>query len=267
MAVPAQYVKGVAKPIAPFVDPQTVTLSLTKGIEQCTLHRPTEILADAFGPEHHGSIGVLSGPNLAREVMAGQPTATVVAASDDIVVRWLQGLLNRTHFRVYRSTDVIGCEIGGAVKNVIAIASGVAEGLGYGWNSRAALITRGLAEVARLGVALGGDPMTFLGLAGNGDLIATCSSPESRNHRVGVALGRGQALDDVLAETNMVVEGVDSAPAVMALSQKAGVDMPIVEQVADLLGGGRSPEAAVTALMDGAPRPNSTTSARRITNP
>ncbi len=249
MAVPAQYVKGVAEAIAPFVDPQAVALSLTKGIEQRTLHRPTEILADAFGPEHHGSIGVLSGPNLAREVMARQPAATVVAASDDITVRWLQGLLNRAHFRVYRSTDVIGCEIGGAVKNVIAIASGVAEGLGYGWNSRAALITRGLAEVARLGVALGGDPMTFLGLAGNGDLIATCSSPQSRNHRVGVALGRGRVLDDVLAETNMVVEGVDSAPAVLALSHKIGVDMPIVEQVADLLRGGQSPEAAVTALM------------------
>ena len=249
MAVPAQYVRGVAEQLAPLVGPDVVTLSLTKGIEQGTLLRPTEILLELFGPGHRARIGVLAGPNLAREVMAGQPSATVVAVPDADIARWLQSLLNSAHFRVYTSDDVLGCEIGGAVKNVIAIASGVADGLGYGWNSRAALITRGLAELARLGVALGGDPLTFLGLAGNGDLIATCCSPESRNHRVGVALGQSRALGDILAETNMVPEGVDSTPGVLALARQAGVEMPVAEQVGAMLAGDRSPEAAVESLM------------------
>ncbi len=249
MAVPAQHMRGVAEQLALLVGPDVVTLSLTKGIELGTLRRPTEILAEAFGPRHRGHIGVLAGPKLAREVMAGQPSATVVAIPDPDIARWLQSLLNSAHFRVYTSDDVLGCEIGGAVKNVIAIASGVADGLGYGWNTRAALITRGLAELARLGVALGGDPLTFLGLAGNGDLIATCSSPESRNHRVGVALGQSRNLGDILAETNMVPEGVDSTPAVLALAGEAGVEMPVVEQVGAMLAGERSPEAAVASLM------------------
>jgi glycerol-3-phosphate dehydrogenase (NAD(P)+) len=181
--------------------------------------------------------------------MEGQPAASVVAFPNAGISRWLQSLLNNAHFRVYTSDDVLGCEIGGAVKNVIAIASGVADGLGYGWNSRAALITRGLAELARLGVALGGDPLTFLGLAGNGDLIATCSSPDSRNHRVGFALGRSRRLDDILAETKMVPEGVDSTPAVLALAREAGVEMPVAEQVGAMLAGERSIDAAVESLM------------------
>jgi glycerol-3-phosphate dehydrogenase (NAD(P)+) len=249
MAVPAQHMRGVAEQLTPLVGPDVVTLSLTKGIEQGTLRRPTEILAETFGPGHRGRIGVLAGPNLAREVMAGQPAATVVAVPDADIACWLQSLLNTAHFRVYTSDDVLGCEIGGAVKNVLAIASGVADGLGYGWNSRAALITRGLAELARLGVALGGDPLTFLGLAGNGDLIATCASPDSRNHRVGVALGQSQTLSDILAGTTMVPEGVDSTPAVLALARKAGVEMPVAEQVGAMLAGERTPEAAVEALM------------------
>lgn len=249
MAVPAQHLRGVAEQLAPLVGPDVVTLSLTKGIEQGTLRRPTEILADVFGSRHRGSIGVLAGPNLAREVMAGQPSASVVAVPDAGTARWLQSLLNNAHFRVYTSDDVLGCEIGGAVKNVIAIASGVADGLGYGWNSRAALITRGLAELARLGVGLGGDPLTFLGLAGNGDLIVTCSSPASRNHRVGVALGESRALDEILTDTNMVAEGVDSTPAVLALAREVGVEMPVAEQVGAMLAGLRSPEDAVEALM------------------
>jgi glycerol-3-phosphate dehydrogenase (NAD(P)+) len=249
MAVPAQHMRAVAEQFAPLVGPDVVTLSLTKGIEQGTLRRPTEILAETFGPGHRGRIGVLAGPNLAREVMAGQPAATVVAVPDADIARWLQSLLNTAHFRVYTSDDVLGCEIGGAVKNVLAIASGVADGLGYGWNSRAALITRGLAELGRLGVALGGDPLTFLGLAGNGDLIATCASPDSRNHRVGVALGQSQTLSDILAGTTMVPEGVDSTPAVLAMARDAGVEMPVAEQVGAMLAGERTPEAAVEALM------------------
>jgi glycerol-3-phosphate dehydrogenase (NAD(P)+) len=213
MAVPAQHMRGVAEQLALLVGPDVVTLSLTKGIELGTLRRPTEILAEAFGPRHRGRIGVLAGPNLAREVMAGQPSATVVAIPDADIARWLQSLLNSAHFRVYTSDDVLGCEIGGAVKNVIAIASGVADGLGYGWNTRAAL------------------------------------SPESRNHRVGVALGQSRNLGDILAETNMVPEGVDSTPAVLALAGEAGVEMPVVEQVGAMLAGERSPEAAVASLM------------------
>jgi glycerol-3-phosphate dehydrogenase (NAD(P)+) len=249
MAVPAQHMRGVAERIAPFVRPDAVTLSLTKGVELGTLCRPSEILSQVLGPGRRDRIGVLAGPNLALEVMAGQPAATVVAVPDTVTARWLQALLNSNRFRVYTSDDVLGCEIGGAVKNVIAIAAGVADGLGYGWNTRAALITRGLAELARLGVAMGGDPLTFLGLAGNGDLIATCSSDESRNHRVGVALGQARALGDVLTESNMVAEGVDSTPAVLALARRAGVEMPVAEQVDAMLTGARSPEAAVEALM------------------
>jgi glycerol-3-phosphate dehydrogenase (NAD(P)+) len=152
-------------------------------------------------------------------------------------------------FRVYTSRDVIGCELGGAMKNVIAIGAGLADGLGYGWNTRAALITRGLAELTRLGVALGGEPLTFLGLAGNGDLIATCSSPESRNRRVGVELGKGRRLQDVLAETPTVAEGVSSAPAVLALALEHGIEVPISSHVHAVLVGDVSPAAAVEALM------------------
>ncbi len=249
MAVPAQHMRGVAQGIAPFVGPDVVTLSLTKGIELGTLCRPTEILSQELGAARRDRIGVLAGPNLALEVMAGQPAATVVAVPDNGTARWLQTLLNSHRFRVYTSDDVIGCEIGGAVKNVIAIAAGVTDGLGYGWNSRAALITRGLAELARLGVAMGGDPLTFLGLAGNGDLIATCSSDESRNHRVGVALGQARPLDEVLTELNMVAEGVDSTPAVLALARRVGVEMPVAEQVGAILAGTRSPHDAVESLM------------------
>jgi glycerol-3-phosphate dehydrogenase (NAD(P)+) len=249
MAVPAQHMRGVAERLAPFMGPDVVTLSLTKGIELGTLCRPSEILSQTLGPGRHDRIGVLAGPNLALEVMAGQPAATVVAVPDSGTARWLQALLNSNRFRVYTSDDVLGCEIGGAVKNVIAIAAGVADGLGYGWNSRAALITRGLAELARLGVAIGGDPLTFLGLAGNGDLIATCCSDKSRNHRVGVALGQARALGEILTESNMVAEGVDSTPAVLALARRAGVEMPVAEQVGAMLAGARSPEDAVESLM------------------
>jgi glycerol-3-phosphate dehydrogenase (NAD(P)+) len=211
--------------------------------------RPSQILPDTLTAHDSIVIGVVSGPNLAREVVAGQPSATVVAMPDDQVARRVQSLLMSDRFRAYTSRDVIGCEIAGAVKNVIAIGSGMVDGLGYGWNARAALITRGLAELTRLGVALGGDSLTFLGLAGNGDLIATCSSPESRNRRVGVELGKGRALQDVLADTNMVCEGVFSAPAVLKLARENGVDLPISTQVHGVLAGDRSPAEVVQSLM------------------
>ena len=166
-------------------------------------------------------IGVLTGPNLAREVAAGQPTASVVAMADAAVAEELQQLFFAPTFRVYTNPDVVGCEMAGALKNVIAIGAGIADGLGYGDNTKAALMTRGLAELARLGVAMGGDPLTFAGLAGMGDLIATCSSPQSRNRHVGVELGKGRALDDIVSEMNMVAEGVKTTAAVLELARAA----------------------------------------------
>lgn len=249
MVVPTQHLRGVAGQLAPLVRSDAVILSLAKGIEQGTLLRPSQVIAELTTAHDPERVGVLSGPNLAKEVAAGHPTATVVALPDSTLARQVQAELMSPRFRVYTSTDVVGCEIGGAVKNVIAIAAGMADGFGYGWNTRAGLITRGLAELARLGVALGGNPLTFLGLAGNGDLIATCSSPQSRNHRVGVELGRGRALADILADTTMVAEGVTSAPAVLALANRVGVDLPIASEVQAVLSGRRSAGDVVDALM------------------
>jgi glycerol-3-phosphate dehydrogenase (NAD(P)+) len=211
------------------------------------------MLSEALAGLAIAHIGVLSGPNLAREVLAGEPAATVVALEESSEAARLQLRLTTDAFRVYTSSDVIGCEIGGSVKNVIAIAVGIAAGLGYGWNSRSALITRGLAELTRLGVALGGDPMTFLGLAGNGDLIATCSSEQSRNRRVGVELGKGRALDEVLADTNMVAEGVESAGAILELARSVQVEMPVSEQVHEILEGKQRPDEVARSLMGRAP--------------
>ncbi len=232
------------------VEPNVAIVSLAKGLELGTLLRPSQILGQVLTDHDPSLLGVLSGPNLAHEIAAGEPSATVVAVPDPTWCRRLQTVLMTNRFRVYTSTDVVGCEIGGAVKNVIAIAVGMADGLGYGWNTKAALITRGLAELARLGVALGGEPLTFLGLAGNGDLIATCSSPQSRNRRVGFELGQGRALADILADTNTVAEGVTSAPAVLALAGSVDVELPIASQVQAVLMGTHSPATVAEALMD-----------------
>jgi glycerol-3-phosphate dehydrogenase (NAD(P)+) len=252
LAVPAQHVRAVAKRLAGLLPRDAPLVSLAKGIEQETARRPTEVLAEEIPHCDHARIGVLCGPNLAREVAAGQPAATVVAMPDPAGARALQHCLMSDRFRVYTSDDVVGCEIGGAVKNVIAIAAGMADGLGYGWNTRAALITRGLAELTRLGVALGGQPLTFLGLAGNGDLIATCSSAESRNHRVGVALAEGRSVQEILAGQLAVAEGVATAPALLSLADRAGVEMPIAQEVLNVLRGTHTP-AETLALMTRAP--------------
>ncbi len=249
VVVPAQHVRGVASEMSGGLSSDAAVLSLTKGIEQVTLLRPTQILAEVLDGHDPSLVGVMSGPNLAREIAAGHPAATVVAFPDGQWGRRLQSIVMSERLRAYTSTDVVGCEIGGAVKNVLAIAAGMADGLGYGWNTRAALITRGLAELTRLGVALGGDPLTFLGLAGNGDLIATCGSTESRNHHVGFELGRGRALGDILADMTMVAEGVSSAPAVLALGAREAVELPIAVQVSAVLSGDRTPEEVVAALM------------------
>lgn len=249
MGVPSHGFRAVLLEAAPSVDDGAIALSLSKGVEQGTLLRMTEVIADVLPGVPRDRIGVLTGPNLAKEVAAGQPAASVVAIADTRAAETAQQLFMTPTFRVYTNPDVIGCEIAGALKNVVAIGVGIAHGLGYGDNAKAALITRGLAELARLGVALGGDPLTFAGLAGMGDLIATCSSPQSRNRSVGVALGEGRTLDEIVAEMNMVAEGVKSTAAVLELASRAGVEMPVAEFVGRVLYDGANPADHVAALM------------------
>jgi glycerol-3-phosphate dehydrogenase (NAD(P)+) len=249
MAVPSHGFRAVLSEAAPHIDPSAPILSLAKGIEQETLMRMTEVAADVLTGHPAESIGVLTGPNLAREIVAGQPAATVIAMRDQQAALALQGLFMSRTFRVYTNPDVVGSESAGASKNVMAIAAGMAAGLGFGLNTTATLITRALAEMTRLGVAMGGDPVTFSGLAGMGDLIATCMSSQSRNHTVGYALGRGRSLDDIIGEMSMVAEGVKSTSGILALAARHGVEMPIAVQVGKVLYEGRAVEEAIAALM------------------
>jgi glycerol-3-phosphate dehydrogenase (NAD(P)+) len=247
-AVPSQHFRSVAELAEPHLGRRAVLVSVTKGIEPQTCLRMTEVLQQVLATDIR-QICVLAGPNLAREVMAGHPSATVLACADLDRAQQMQRLFMSDSLRVYTNPDVIGCEIGGAVKNVIAIAAGIADGLGYGWNTKAALITRGLAELARLGVALGGTPLTFLGLAGNGDLTATCSSPQSRNRGVGEELGKGRTLAEILSSMRMVAEGVGTTPGVLQLAGRRAVDMPICQEISDVLAGAVAPADVVTRLM------------------
>ncbi|HUI50025.1 MAG TPA: NAD(P)H-dependent glycerol-3-phosphate dehydrogenase [Acidimicrobiia bacterium] len=249
LGVPSHGLRAVLGDARAFVGPGVPVVSLAKGIEQETLARMTEVAADVLAGHDTSRIGVLTGPNLAREVAAGQPTASVVAMTDATVAQELQRLFFAPTLRVYTNPDVIGCETAGALKNVIAIGAGIADGLGYGDNTKAALMTRGLAELARLGVALGGDPLTFAGLAGMGDLIATCSSPQSRNRHVGSELGRGRKLDDVVSEMNMVAEGVKTTAAVLQLAARHDVEMPLASFVYRILYEGARPADLVSELM------------------
>ncbi len=249
LGVPSHGLRAVLEDAAPAVDAEAPIVSLAKGVEQGTLLRMTQVVAATL-PEHRvDRIGVLTGPNLAREVAEGQPTASVVAMDDTDAAARLQQLFMTATFRMYTNPDVVGCEIAGALKNVIAIAAGIAAGLGYGDNAKAALITRGLAELARLGVALGGEPLTFSGLAGMGDLVATCTSSKSRNRHVGVELGRGRSLEEIVSETQMVAEGVKSTRAVLELAAQHGVDMPIAAMVGGVLYEGHRPADLIPALM------------------
>ena len=249
VGVPSHGFRDVLVGVADAIRPEVPIVSLSKGVEQGTYLRMTEVVADVLTDHDPDRIGVLTGPNLAREVAEGQPTASVVAVRDDATARELQQLFMTGTFRVYTNPDVIGCEIAGALKNVVAIATGIAAGLGFGDNTKAALITRGLAELARLGVALGGDPLTFSGLAGMGDLVATCTSEKSRNRTVGFELGKGRSLDDIVAEMQMVAEGVKSTRSVLDLAAKQGVDMPIAAFVGAVLYDGARPADIVPSLM------------------
>lgn len=246
MAVPSHGFREVFSALAPDLGAGTPVVSLTKGIEHHSLLRMTEIVAEVAPGR---PAGVLTGPNLALEVLAGQPTAAVVAMADVGLAHELQRLFWSDTLRVYTNVDVVGCEIAGAVKNVLAIAAGMAAGLGLGDNTRAAVVTRSLAELARLGSALGGDPLTFSGLAGLGDLVATCTSQRSRNFQVGVALGRGVPPEQAVATGRMVAEGVRTSLAVVELARRAGVEVPICEEVVAVCHRGKPPAATITSLM------------------
>ena len=246
MAVPSHGYREVAAEAARFLRPWVPVVTLTKGIERSSRKRMSEVTHDEM-PGH--PVAVLTGPNLAKEILGGQPAASVVAINDQTIAAELQRIFSRPSLRIYTNPDVVGCEVSGVVKNVIAIASGMAEGMGFGDNTRATIITRGLAEMTRLGLAMGGVAATFSGLAGMGDLIATCSSKQSRNNTVGIQLGMGRTIADVLAEMNMVAEGVKSSPSVLDLARRYGVDMPITEQVVAVCHEGRSAADALGALM------------------
>ncbi|PSR12243.1 MAG: NAD(P)H-dependent glycerol-3-phosphate dehydrogenase [Bacteroidetes bacterium] len=234
MAVPSQNFRAVLEQARPFIRPWVPIVSLTKGLEQSTGMRMTEIV-ESLLPEH--PVGVLTGPNLAKEILQGQAAAAVIAMVDLNIAQALQKIFRSGLFRVYTNTDVIGCELAGALKNVIAIAVGMGDGAGAGDNTRATVITRGLAELTRLGEALGGQAATFAGLAGMGDLLATCISPLSRNRYVGIQLGMGRALPDIIAEMSMVAEGVKTCGVVIELAAKLKVNVPIAEEVFNVING------------------------------
>lgn len=246
MAVPSHGYREVAAEAAPFLRPWVPVVSLAKGVERSSLKRMSEVTADEM-PGH--PVAVLTGPNLAKEILGGQPAASVVAIDDETIARELQRIFSRPSLRIYTNPDVVGCEVGGVVKNIIAIAAGMAEGMGFGDNTRATLITRGLAEMTRLGTAMGAQALTFAGLAGIGDLIATCSSKQSRNNTVGIELGAGRKIRDILDGMSMVAEGVKSSPPVLDLARRYGVEMPITEQVVAVCHKGRSASEALSALM------------------
>lgn len=246
VAVPSHGFRDILQEVAQHIQPWVPVISLTKGLEKNTNKRMTEIIAEVL-PGH--PYGVLSGPNLAAEIMAGQAAATVLAMDDDVVLRELQSVISNAVFRVYVNHDVVGCELGGVLKNIIAIAVGIGDGLGAGDNTRAALITRGLSEVTRLGVALGGRPETFAGLAGMGDMIATCTSSKSRNRSVGFALGQGKDIQTIIDDMVMVAEGVKSVGAVLELARLCDVAMPITQFVYSVVVEGGSAKEAFRNIM------------------
>lgn len=243
--VPSHSLRNTVNQAAPFIRPWVPLVSLIKGLEQDSLLRPTQMITREL-PGH--PVAVLSGPNLAREVLDGYAAAAVVSTPDDAVAKALQPLFSTNVFRVYRNQDVLGSEMGGVLKNIIAIATGMADGLGVGDNTRAMVITRGLAEITRLGQAMGAEEQTFYGLTGLGDLMATCSSRLSRNRRVGEELASGKPLDQITSEMGQVAEGVKTAAAVMELARKHDVIMPIASEVDAVINQGRTPREAYRGL-------------------
>lgn len=245
-AVPSVYVRSTAQKMNPFCRYGQVVVNVAKGIEESTLMTLSEILEKELPM---ADVAVLSGPSHAEEVSRGLPTTCVAGARTRKTAEYIQGIFMSKVFRVYTSPDILGIELGGALKNVIALAAGIADGLGYGDNTKAALITRGIAEISRLGVAMGGKLQTFNGLSGIGDLIVTCASMHSRNRRAGILIGQGKTMEQAVKEVKMVVEGIYSAKAALALAQKYQVSMPIVEQVNGVLFEGKTADKAVKELM------------------
>ncbi|MFI1015627.1 NAD(P)H-dependent glycerol-3-phosphate dehydrogenase [Streptomyces sp. NPDC020965] len=254
LAVPSQTLRGNLAAWVPELAADTVLVSLMKGIELGSAKRMSEVIQEVAGVPAE-RVAVVTGPNLAKEIAQRRPAAAVVACPDEAVAQRLQSVCHTPYFRPYTNTDVIGCELGGAVKNVIGLAVGIADGMGLGDNAKGSLITRGLAETTRLGLAMGADPLTFSGLAGLGDLVATCSSPLSRNHTFGTNLGRGMTLQETIAVTKQTAEGVKSCESVLDLARRHGVDMPITETVVDIVHEGKPPMVALKELMSRSAKP------------
>lgn len=248
LVTPSQRMRENVRLIAPYVGAETLLVSASKGIEIDTLKRMTEIIGEEI-PTARSRVAALSGPNISREVAEGKPTAAVVASHEQDVAVRVRTSLSTSRYRVYTSTDVVGVELGGALKNIIAIGAGFNEGMGFGENAKAAFITRGVAEIARLGIAAGAHPLTFTGLAGIGDLIATCASPLSRNQQLGRRLASGEKLEDILASTHTVAEGVSTTKAALQLAALHNVELPITEQLSYVLFEGLDPRKAVPELM------------------
>lgn len=254
MAVPSHVFRGVLVQVSPFLGPEMSIMSATKGIENETLMTMSQVAADILPGRYTPTFSCISGPSFAREVGEKHPTAVTIASQD---VRHAERLQRRFHtpfLRVYVTQDLMGVQLGGALKNVIAIAAGAADALGFGHNARAALITRGLAEITRLGVAMGANPLTFAGLAGMGDLVLTCAGDLSRNRSVGLKIGKGMTLQEITDGMNMVAEGVKTTRSAYQLAQRMGVDMPITTEVYRILYEGKSPKEAVRDLMTRAPK-------------
>lgn len=252
-AVPSQAMRELARRLSPFVA-QAIVISAAKGLELGSLQRMTEVLRDELPSASHDRICALSGPNLAGEIAAGKPGTTVIASANLDAAERARDLLMTPLFRAYTNVDVIGVEMAGALKNVIAIGAGIGDGLGSGDNAKAAFMTRGIAEIARLGMAGGADPLTFAGLAGLGDLVATCASPLSRNRHVGIEIAKGGRLVDIQAAMSQVAEGVSTVRAARELGTRLGVDLPITNQLFAVLFEGKSPVAAVEELMGREPK-------------
>lgn len=246
---PSQVIRRVLVDALPHIGPGTLIVSASKGIEVETLKLVSQIYEEILPPELYRNFAVLSGPSFAREVAMEMPTAVVAAAADSVIARQVQDAFTCQFFRVYTNNDIIGVELGGAVKNVIAIAAGIADGLGFGYNTRAALITRGLAEITRLGLSLGARGDTFAGLAGMGDLVLTCTGDLSRNRSVGIQLGQGKLLEEILGGMRMVAEGVKTTESTCLLAGKLGVEMPIAFKVNEILNNDRPARDAVIELM------------------
>jgi glycerol-3-phosphate dehydrogenase (NAD(P)+) len=254
LAVPSQSLRANLEHWAEHIPADAVLMSLMKGVELGTTLRMSEVIEEVAGIGDE-RVAVLSGPNLSREIAERQPAASVIACADVAVAESLQARCHTAAFRPYTNTDVVGCELGGATKNVIALAVGLAVGLGFGANATASVITRGLAEIARLGEALGADPYTFSGLAGLGDLVATCSSPLSRNRTFGEKLGQGLSVEEIVGSTRQVAEGVKSCESIEALAARHGVYTPIVQSVAALIRGETTPAEMVQSMISRAAKP------------